>query len=111
MEFRPDKITFAATVRGEGRVATVQLLGGARLPKGMLPSGAEHRTVFSPNPDHPWRIARPAVEPAVISVNGEGGEPGVAGGEVVEPRCQHPAAPVAPQRRLRTGRRGGRPVS
>ncbi|MGR6318301.1 hypothetical protein Q2K19_01305 [Micromonospora soli] len=76
-EFHPEAITFRATVRGRGRVTTVHLLGGARLPQGMLPSGAAHRTVFSPNPDHPWRIARPAVEPAVISVNGEGGEPGV----------------------------------
>ncbi|MFB9837516.1 hypothetical protein, partial [Actinoallomurus acaciae] len=77
VEFHPGRITFGATVRGEGRVTTVRLLGGARLPQGVLPSGAAHHTVFSPNPDHPWRVARPAVEPAVISVNGEGGEPGV----------------------------------
>jgi hypothetical protein len=77
VEFHPDRITVSATVHGHGRITTVQLLGGVRLPQGMLPSGAAHRTVFSPNPDHPWRIARPAVEPAVISVNGEGGEPGV----------------------------------
>jgi hypothetical protein len=77
VEFRPDRIVFGATVRGDGRVTTVRLLGGARLPQGLLPSGAAHHTVFSPNPDHPWRIARPAVEPAVVSVNGEGGEPGV----------------------------------
>jgi hypothetical protein len=77
VEFGPGRITFTATVRGEGRVTTVRLLGGARLPQGVLPSGAAHHTVFSPNPDHPWRVARPAVEPAVISVNGEGGEPGV----------------------------------
>jgi hypothetical protein len=77
VEFHPGRIAFGATVRGEGRVTTVRLLGGARLPQGVLPSGAAHHTVFSPNPDHPWRVARPAVEPAVISVNGEGGEPGV----------------------------------
>ena len=77
VEFHPDRITFHAVVRGDGAITTVRLLGGARLPKGTLPSGAAHRIVFSPNPDHPWRIARPAVEPAVISVNGEGGEPGV----------------------------------
>ncbi|GIG90712.1 alpha-amylase family protein [Plantactinospora endophytica] len=77
VEFRPGQISLRATVRGAGRITTVQLLGGMRLPQGVLPSGAAHRTVFSPNPDHPWRIARPAVEPAVISVNGEGGEPGV----------------------------------
>ena len=77
VEFHPGRITFGATVRGAGRITTVRLLGGARLPQGVLPSGAAHHTVFSPNPDHPWRVARPAVEPAVISVNGEGGEPGV----------------------------------
>jgi hypothetical protein len=77
MDFGPDRIVFGATVRGRGDLTTVRLLGGARLPQGLLPSGAAHHTVFSPNPDHPWRIARPAVEPAVISVNGEGGEPGV----------------------------------
>ncbi|MEU4565229.1 hypothetical protein [Micromonospora sp. NPDC023956] len=77
VEFRADTIGVHATVHGPGRLGTVRLLGGARLPQGMLPSGAAHRTVFSPNPDHPWRIARPAVEPAVVSVNGEGGEPGV----------------------------------
>jgi hypothetical protein len=77
VEFRPDTIGCHATVHGQGRLGTVRLLGGVRLPQGMLPSGAAHRTVFSPNPDHPWRIARSAVEPAVVSVNGEGGEPGV----------------------------------
>jgi hypothetical protein len=77
VEFGPDQIAFRATVHGNGRPTMVHLLGGARLPQGMLPSGAAHHTVFSPNPDHPWRIARPAVEPAVISVNGEGSEPGV----------------------------------
>lgn len=77
VEFGPRRIAFSATVRGHGRLTSVRLLGGARLPQGFLPSGAAHRTVFSPNPDHPWRTARPAVEPAVISVNGEGGEPGV----------------------------------
>jgi hypothetical protein len=77
VDFGPDRIAFGATVRGRGDITTVRLLGGARLPQGLLPSGAAHHTVFSPNPDHPWRIARPAVEPAVISVNGEGGEPGV----------------------------------
>jgi hypothetical protein len=77
VDFHPDRIEFGATVRGRGRVTTVRLLGGDRLPQGTLPSGAAHRTVFSPNPDHPRRIERPAVEPAVISVNGDGAEPGV----------------------------------
>jgi hypothetical protein len=77
VDFHPDRIAFSATVRGQGLITTVRLLGGARLPQGVLPSGTAHRTVFSPGPDHPWRVARPAGEPAVISVNGEGGEPGV----------------------------------
>jgi hypothetical protein len=87
VEFRPDRIAFSATVRGEGRPATVRLLGGARLPRGLLPSGAAHRTVFSPGPDHPWRLARPAVEPAVLSVTGEGGEPGVGRWLFTPPPC------------------------
>jgi hypothetical protein len=33
--------------------------------------------VFSPNPDHPSRILRPAAEPAVLGVVGDGAEPGV----------------------------------
>jgi hypothetical protein len=87
MEFRPDRIAFSATVRGEGRLTTVRLLGGTRLPRGLLPSGAAHRTVFSPGPDHPWRVARPAVEPAVLSVTGEGGEPGVGRWLFTPPPC------------------------
>lgn len=77
VDFGEDRIRIEATVRGRGRITTVRLLGGARPPAGTLPSGAAHRTVFSPNPDHPWRIARTATESAAISVNGEGGEPGV----------------------------------
>ncbi len=77
MDFRPDRITFHAAVRGDGRTHHGAAARRRAVPRGLLPSGTAHRTVFSPNPDHPWRIARPAVEPAVISVNGEGGEPGV----------------------------------
>ncbi|HEX6443601.1 MAG TPA: hypothetical protein VF053_00820 [Streptosporangiales bacterium] len=64
-------------VRGEGRVLSAQLFGGRRLPRGALPSGSGLHTVVSPNPDHPRRVARSAVEPAVIGVVGEGSEPGV----------------------------------
>jgi hypothetical protein len=77
VHFGPDGIAVWATVRGRGRVTTVRLLGGERVGQGLLPSGSGHATVFSPNPDHPWRIARAAGEPAVVGVTGEGGEPGV----------------------------------
>jgi hypothetical protein len=43
--------------------------------------------VFSPGPDRPWRVARPAVEPAVLSVTGEGGEPGVGRWLFTPPPC------------------------
>ncbi|MGA8117317.1 MAG: hypothetical protein WCA46_27090 [Actinocatenispora sp.] len=72
-----DEITVRTTVTGTGRPTAVHLLGGWRPPSGFLPSGSGLRTVLSPNPDHPTRLARPAVEPATIGVVGEGGEPGV----------------------------------
>jgi hypothetical protein len=72
-----DRLELRTTVRGDGDVLTAHLLGGHRPPGGFLPSGSALRTVYSPNPDHPRRIARPAVEPAVIGVVGDGAEPGV----------------------------------
>jgi hypothetical protein len=64
-------------VRGHGKLLTAHLLAGRRPPAGFLPSGSALREVFSPNPDHPRRLVRPAVEPAVIGVTGDGAEPGV----------------------------------
>jgi hypothetical protein len=72
-----DTITIDTTVSGTGRPTSVHLLGGWRPPSGFLPSGSWLRTILSPNPDHPSRLARPAVEPATIGVTGEGSEPGV----------------------------------
>jgi hypothetical protein len=44
---------------------------------GLLPSDLLHRTVFSPNPDQPWRVLRPAGQSAALGVVGDGGQPGV----------------------------------
>ncbi|WP_219417643.1 hypothetical protein [Pseudonocardia nigra] len=77
LECHDDRLEVRTSVRGGGALTEVHLLGGRRLPHGFLPSGSALRTVVSPNPDHPRRIARPAVEPAVIGVVGDGAEPGV----------------------------------
>lgn len=77
LERSGDRLEVRTTVRGTGDVLSAHLLGGHRPPAGFLPSGSALRTVHSPNPDHPRRIARPAVEPAVIGVVGDGAEPGV----------------------------------
>ncbi len=74
-----DGIEVRAWVRGRGDLVTVHLLGGHSLipgaPSGFLPSGSSFRTLFSPNPEDPDRPIRPATEPAVIGVSGDG-EPG-----------------------------------
>jgi hypothetical protein len=77
LECHETSIVIRTAVRGAGRVHTAHLLGGACPPRGFLPSGSALRTVYSPNPDHPRRIARPASAPAVIGVVGDGGQPGV----------------------------------
>lgn len=77
MEIHDDRLELRTTVRGRGRLLTAHLLGGHRAPGGFLPSGSALDTVFSPNPDHPRRVVRPAAEPAVIGVVGDGAEPGV----------------------------------
>ncbi|MET9269505.1 hypothetical protein [Kribbella sp. NPDC003557] len=75
--FLADRIEVQTTVTGSGRLTDVHLLGGRRTPRGFLPSGSRLEQVYSPNPDHPSRVMRDAVEPATISVCGEGGEPGI----------------------------------
>ncbi len=77
LETHDDRLELRTTVRGRGDLLTTHLLGGYRPPRGFLPSGSALRTVFSPNPDHPSRVLRPAVEPATIGVVGDGAEPGV----------------------------------
>ncbi|MBB4909776.1 hypothetical protein [Actinophytocola algeriensis] len=77
LESHPGRLEITTTVRGQGDLLTAHLLGGHRPPSGFLPSGSAVETVFSPNPDHPRRVVRPAAEPAVIGVTGDGAEPGV----------------------------------
>lgn len=77
LERHEDRLEIRTTVRGRGKLLTAHLLAGRRPPAGFLPSGSALREVFSPNPDHPRRVVRPAVEPAVIGVTGDGAEPGV----------------------------------
>jgi len=75
--FLPDRIETSTTVTGDGRLTDVHLLGGRRTPRGFLPSGSHLRRALSPNPDHPTRIIRDALEPATIGPCGEGSEPGI----------------------------------
>jgi hypothetical protein len=73
-----EQLEIRTSVRGRGDLTDVLLLAGRSLlpgrPHGVLPSGSSFRTVFSPNPaDH--RVLRPAAEPSVIGVVGDG-DPG-----------------------------------
>jgi hypothetical protein len=73
----PGSLSVRTTVTGTGRPTFVHLLGGWHPPAGFRPSGSGLAATVSPNPDHPSRQVRPAVEPATIGVVGEGGDPGV----------------------------------
>jgi hypothetical protein len=75
--FLDDRIETSTVVTGQGRLTDVHLLGGRRTPRGFLPSGSGLQQAYSPNPDHPTRVVRDALEPATISVCGEGSEPGI----------------------------------
>jgi hypothetical protein len=75
--FLSDRIETFTEVTGQGRLTAVHLLGGRRTPRGFLPSGSRLEHAYSPNPDHPTRVIRDALEPATISVCGEGSEPGI----------------------------------
>jgi hypothetical protein len=70
-------LELTTAVQGAGPISTVRQLGGRVAGLGLLPSGLAHRSVFSPNPDQPWRVMRRAEESAVIGVVGDGGQPGV----------------------------------
>jgi hypothetical protein len=74
-----DGFSLTGGVRGTGSVLQVHAFAGYRPPFGFLPSGSALRSALSPNPDHPRRIVRDAVEPATIAVTGSGAEPGVGG--------------------------------
>ncbi len=70
-----DGLEVQTSVRGHGSLATVRLLAARSLlpgqPNGLLPSGTASTTLFTPNPDDPERITRPARERAVIGVVGD----------------------------------------
>lgn len=73
-----DALEIHSTVRGHGRISTVQQLGARSGDgRGVLSSDLVHRSVFAPSPDQPWRTLRRAEESAVLGVVGDGGEPGV----------------------------------
>lgn len=74
---RPDGLSLTGGISGSGKVLAVHAFGGYRPPGGFLPSGSALRSVLSPNPDHPRRVVRDAVESAVIAVVGAGSEPGL----------------------------------
>jgi len=71
-------IEVRTSVAGTGALADAHLLAGRSLLRtrghGFLPSGSGFRTLFTPNPADP-RLARPATEPTVVGVSGDG-EPG-----------------------------------
>jgi hypothetical protein len=72
-----DGFSLTGGVSGTGELTFVHAFGGWRPPSGFLPSGSALRSVVSPNPDHPRRIVKDAVEAATIGVTGSGAEPGV----------------------------------
>ncbi|MFZ1410748.1 MAG: hypothetical protein WAS07_04780 [Micropruina sp.] len=73
-----DALEIHTTVRGHGRISTVQQLGARSSGGGgVLSSDLVHRFVFVPSPDQPWRTLRRAEESAVLGVVGDGGELGV----------------------------------
>jgi hypothetical protein len=71
-----DTIDVRTRVSGRGGLAEAHLLAARSLvsgqPTGFLPSGTGLRTLFSPNPGDPGKLLRPASEPAVIGVSGDG---------------------------------------
>jgi hypothetical protein len=70
-----DGLEVRTSVRGRGALDTVRLLAGRSLlpghPNGLVPSGTSLTTLFTPNPEDPDRVVRPAAEPAVIGVVGD----------------------------------------
>jgi hypothetical protein len=73
---REDALELHTFVEGTGRVTDALLLGFRSLvpgcPLGLMPSGSRLRSLFTPNPGDPTRVVRPAAEPAVIGVSGDG---------------------------------------
>jgi hypothetical protein len=71
-----DHVELRPWVAGRGSLADAHLLGFRSLlpgqPLGFMPSGSRFRSLFSPNPGDPGKLVRPASEPAVVGVSGDG---------------------------------------
>jgi hypothetical protein len=71
-----ESIELRPWVAGRGTITDAHLLGARSLvpglPLGFLPSGSRFRSLFSPNPGDPAKVVRPAAEPAVVGVSGDG---------------------------------------
>lgn len=75
---RPDELEVAVEVEGWGALTDVRLLagrhaGGGGWGSGMQRSRIDARTMVSPNPEDPRRIALSPAEPTTIGVVGGGG--------------------------------------
>jgi hypothetical protein len=70
-----DALEIRTRVRGRGDLGSVRLLAlRSLLPgreHGLLPSGSGLGSLFTPNPDDPARVVRPAAESAAIGVVGD----------------------------------------
>jgi hypothetical protein len=78
---RDDHLALRVEVEGAGDLCDVRLLGGrlSAYPQsgtGLHASGAAFRSIVSPEPTTPERIAAPASEPATIDVQGSSSLPG-----------------------------------
>lgn len=77
LRFHPDAIHLAATVRGQGAIDAVTLLGGSQAGFGSWASG-ERRSAFdagaivSGSPSDPRRLALPISEGAAVGADGAG---------------------------------------
>jgi hypothetical protein len=71
----PDHIDYSVTVRGDGDITDVTLLGGdAVLPggaAGTFRSGIRFASVFSPTPSEPVQVVRPAGSAVALGVVGD----------------------------------------
>jgi hypothetical protein len=74
LECRPDGVEVRAEVRGRGRLGEVHLLGGRSVrpeAHGFLYTGSTLPALFSPNPEDPRQLLRPASSSAVIGAAGD----------------------------------------
>lgn len=74
LECRDDALVLRHEVEGRGRLDEVRLAGGRSLAVeglGVIYSGSELPTLFSPNPEDPRHLLRSAGKPAVVGVLGD----------------------------------------